>query len=108
MNRILESVQDGWLGAKANLIPGAVIIFLSALLVASYYAFSSVRAALEGLQALRNSSGLAFSMVTSAIGAGLIPGLYLMVAGKNRRDLRGFGDWSMFGVMPIGVVLMRS
>lgn len=92
MNRVLESVHDGWLGAKANLIPGAVIIFLSALLVASYYTFSSVRESLEGLQTLRNSSGLAFSMVTSAIGAGLIPGLYLMLAGKNRRDLRGFGD----------------
>lgn len=92
MKRVLESAHEGWLGARENLIPGLVIIFFAALLVTAYYAFSSVRAALEGLQALRNSWGLAFSMLTSAIGAGLIPGLYLMAVGKNHRDTRGFLD----------------
>lgn len=92
MKRVLESAHQGWLGAKENLIPGLVIIFFAGVLVAAYYAFSSVRIALEGLQTLRNSWGLSFSMLTSAIGAGLIPGLYLMVVGKSRRDTRGYLD----------------
>jgi len=80
------------LGARENLVPGLVIIFIAALLVAAYYTFSPVRAALVGLQSFRNSWGLAFSMVTSAVGAGVIPGLYLMAVGKSRRDARGFVD----------------
>ena len=92
MSRVLEAAHKGWLGAKENFIPGLVIIFFAALLVASYYAFASVREALEGLQALRDSWGLGFSMLTSVIGAGLIPGLYLMIVGKNRRNQRGYLD----------------
>ncbi|MFN8383805.1 MAG: hypothetical protein U0V02_17845 [Anaerolineales bacterium] len=92
MKRILESARNGWLGAKENLIPGLVIIFFAALLVASYYTFSSVRDALVGLQSLRTSWGLGFSMLTSAIGAGFIPGLYLMAVGKSQRNGRGFLD----------------
>lgn len=92
MKRVFESARNGWLGARENLVPGLVIIFIAALLVAAYYIFSSVRAALVGLQSFRNSWGLAFSMVTSAVGAGVIPGLYLMAVGKSRRDARGFMD----------------
>jgi len=92
MNRIFESVRTGWLGAKENLVPGLVIIFFAALLVAAYYLFDSVREALEGLQAISNAWGLVFPMLTSAIGAGIIPGLYLMLMGKSRHDIRGFLD----------------
>ena len=90
MNRVLVSAQDGWQGARENLVPGLVIIFFAGLLVSAYYAFSSLRDALEGLQSLRNSWGLAFSMLTSAIGAGVLPGLYLMAVGKSPRDSRSF------------------
>lgn len=92
MKRVLESAHQGWLGAKENLIPGLVIIFFAALLVTAYYLYSPVRDALEGLQTISKSWGLMFSMLTSAIGAGLIPGLYLMAIGKSRRDARGFLD----------------
>jgi hypothetical protein len=92
MNHVLGSAHKGWLGAKENLIPGLVIIFFAALLVTAYYALAPVQDALEGLQALRNSWGLAFSMLTSVVGAGLIPGLYLMAVGKARRDKRGYLD----------------
>ena len=81
MKRVLVSAQDGWQGARENLIPGLVIIFFAGLLVSAYYAFASLRDALEGLQSLRNSWGLGFSMLTSAIGAGVLPGLYLMAVG---------------------------
>lgn len=92
MTRVFESARNGWLGARENFVPGLVIIFFAALLVASYYAFASVRDALVGLQSIREDWGLAFSMLTSAIGAGLIPGLYLVVVGKSRWDRRGFLD----------------
>ena len=52
MNRVLVSAQDGWQGARENLVPGLVIIFFAGLLVSAYYAFSSLRDALEGLQSL--------------------------------------------------------
>ena len=92
MKRVLEAARNGWLGAKENLVQGLVIIFFAALLVAAYYTFSSVRDALVGLQFFRTSWGLGFSMLTSAIGVGLIPGLYLMAVGKSRHDGRGFLD----------------
>ena len=76
MNRTLVSARDGWLGARENLVPGLVIIFFAALLVSAYYSFASLRDALEGLQSLRNSWGLAFSMLTSAIGAGVFEGSF--------------------------------
>lgn len=92
MKRILESMEDGWNGAKANLIPGLVIICIASLLVVAYYVFPAVQNALIGLQEVRQSWGIKFSMLTGALGAGAIPGLYLMFVGKARRDLRGFLD----------------
>jgi hypothetical protein len=90
MKRVLESARGGWQSARANLVPGLVIISIAALIVVAYYAFSSVREALTGLQSVRQAWGVRFSMLSSAIGAGLIPGLYLMVTGKARRDGRGW------------------
>lgn len=92
MSRLLASVRSGWQGARANLVPGLVIISLAALLVLSYYTFPAVRAAMAGLQNVRQAWGVWFAMLTSAVGAGLIPGVYLMAVGKARRDLRGWLD----------------
>jgi hypothetical protein len=89
MSRILESAHHGWQSAKANLLPGILIISIAALIVAAYYTFLSIREALDGLRTLRETWGLSFTMLSSAIGAGLIPGLYLMAIGKARRDGRG-------------------
>ncbi len=92
MKRVLESARNGWQGAKANFIPGLVIAATAALLVAAYYAFPAVRERLTGLQNLRQAWGIWFSMLSSVIGAGLIPSLYLMATGKGRRDRRGAID----------------
>ena len=92
MKRLLEAAQQGWQGAKANLVPALAIILLAALLVLSYYSFESVRVALTGLQNLRTSWGIGFAMLSSALGAGIIPGLFLMATGKARRDARGYVD----------------
>jgi hypothetical protein len=92
MTRLFEAARGGWQSARANLIPGLVIISLAALLVAAYYTFPSVQPALEGLRAVRQTWGLAFTMLSSAVGAGLIPGLYLLAVGKARRGGRGWFD----------------
>jgi hypothetical protein len=86
------AIQNGWQSTKANVIPGLVIVFLASLLVIAYYLFPSVRASLQGLQNLRNRWGGWFSMTTSAIGAGMIPGMYLMLTGRARRGWRGGMD----------------
>ena len=92
MKRFLESARGGWQSARANLVPGLVIISIAALVVASYYIFPSFQQALTGLQNIRQAWGIWFSMLSSAIGAGLIPGLYLMSIGKARQDVRGWFD----------------
>lgn len=91
-NRLIASARAGWQGARANLVPGLVIIGIAALVVASYYIFPAVQEALEGLRKFRQASGIWFSMISSAIGAGLIPGVYLMATGKAKSDRRGWLD----------------
>lgn len=92
MKRFLEAARSGWQSARANLVPGLVIISMAALLVVAYYTFPAVQLALEGLRTVRQTWGLAFTILSSAVGAGLIPGIYLMVVGKARRDGRGWLD----------------
>jgi hypothetical protein len=41
---------------------------------------------------LRQRSGIWFSMAATAFGAGLIPGLYLILAGRSRHGLRAVVD----------------
>lgn len=91
-DRLIASARAGWQGAKANLVPGLVMIAIAALVVASYYIFPAVQEALEGLRKFRQASGMWFSMISSAIGAGLIPGVYLMATGRAKSDQRGWLD----------------
>jgi hypothetical protein len=90
--RLLLAAKEGWRSAKANVIPGLVIVCLAGLLVASYYSFPAVAASLQGLQNLRGRWGIWFSMAASALGAGVIPGLYLLSIGKARRGWRAVLD----------------
>jgi hypothetical protein len=90
--RFLTAMRDGWRSAAANAVPGLVIVCLAGLLVAAYYLFTGVAASLQGLQNLRDRWGIWFSMGASAIGAGVIPGLYLMATGRARRGRRAAVD----------------
>lgn len=89
---LLTAAREGWRSAKANVIPGLVIVCLAGLLVAAYYLFPAVAASLLGLQNLRDRWGIWFSMAASALGAGVVPGLYLLSIGKARRGWRGVVD----------------
>jgi hypothetical protein len=90
--RLRSAVADGWQSAKANLVPGLVIVALAAMMVASYYLFPAVSASLEGLVQIRQQLGIWFAMAASAIGAGIIPGLYLLLSGRARKSSRAGFD----------------
>jgi len=82
--RLAAAINQGWQSARANVIPGLAIVFLAALLVVAYYQLPTVRISLEGLVDLRQHLGVWFSMAANALGAGLIPSLYLTSIGRSR------------------------
>ena len=86
--RLLTEARNGWLSAKANVVPGLVIVFIAGLLAAAYYVFPLVGTSLQGVQQLRRQWGIWFSMAATALGAGIIPGIYLLIIGKARRGGR--------------------
>lgn len=90
--RLINAVSQGWQSAKANTIPGLIIVTIAALIVFAYYQFSAVSASLDGLVKLRQQFGAWFAMTASAIGAGVIPGTYLLIAGRAQKGVRGIID----------------
>jgi hypothetical protein len=90
--RLINAASQGWQSAKANLGPALIIIIIAALIVIAYYQFPAVSASLEGLVKFRQQMGAGFAMAASAIGAGIIPGLYLSIAGRSRKGPRGAID----------------
>ncbi|HVN48552.1 MAG TPA: hypothetical protein VMU30_06975 [Bacteroidota bacterium] len=91
-SRLLVEVRNGWQSARANVAPGLVIVFIAGLLAAAFYLFPVVSDSLQGLQRLRVHWGGWFSMAASAIGAGIIPGVYLILKGHARRGWRAGVD----------------
>jgi hypothetical protein len=82
--QVLNSARQGWQSSKANALPGLVIASIGALIVAAYYISPGVQESLNGLLLLREQYGIWFSVVASIIGAGLIPGVYLIIIGRTR------------------------
>ena len=89
---MIDAVTNGWNSAKANVIPGLIIVALAAMMVIAYYQFPVVSAWLEVLVKLRQQLVVVFVMAASAIGAGIIPGIYLWIAGRTRKGTRGAMD----------------
>lgn len=90
--RLHIEIRNGWQSTKANVIPAMVIVFLAAILAAAYYHIPDVKLSLQGLQLVRVRWGIWFSMLASAIGAGIIPGIYLISIGRTRHGWRAVGD----------------
>jgi hypothetical protein len=86
--RIIRAISSGWQSAKANVIPGMAIVAFAALLVAAYYRIPEVSTSLEDLVKIRQQLGFWFAMAASAVGAGIIPGIYLTIAGRTRKGPR--------------------
>jgi hypothetical protein len=87
-----NAVFQGWQSAKANVIPGLIIVTIAALIVIAYYQIPAVSTSLDGLVKFRQQFGVWFAMVASAIGAGIIPGVYLLMLGRSRKGIRGAVD----------------
>lgn len=51
-------------------------------LVLTYHGSSSFRESLEGLVVIRERLGLAFGLLASAVGAGVVPRIYLRLSGR--------------------------
>ena len=90
--RLLNAITHGWQSTKANVIPGLIIVAVAALMVIAYYQFPAVNASLDGLLQIRQQMGVWFAMSASAIGAGIIPGIYLLLADRSRKGFRGALD----------------
>ena len=90
--RLINAVIFGWQSAKANVIPGLIIVSIAALIVFAYYQFPAVGTSLEGLVKFRQQLGVWFSIAASAVGAGIIPGIYLIISGRSRKGFRGIID----------------
>jgi hypothetical protein len=82
---LLAAIRDGWQSAKANVVPGLVIVSLAGLIVVAYYRIPAVDHSLQGVQKFREKWGVWFSMAASAFGAGMVPGLYLILTRKEAR-----------------------
>ena len=87
-----NAITQGWQSTKANVIPGLIIVAVAALMVIAYYQFPAVSALLEGLLTFRRQMGVWFAMCASAVGAGIIPGIYLSLAGRSRKGSSGVSD----------------
>jgi hypothetical protein len=92
LQRIVGAVSDGWRSAKANVLPGLVIVCVAALIVVAYYRIPAVSSSLEGIVAVRQKLGIWFAMAASAMGAGIIPGIYLFIAGRTKKGPRAAVD----------------
>lgn len=69
--------RAGLRGARANLVPGIALQLGALALVIAYYRHAPTREALERLAVWRTDLGLTYSIVSTALFAGLIPMLYL-------------------------------
>jgi hypothetical protein len=80
------AADSGWSrgleSARANALPGAIMIAGALGLVLAYYGSAGFRESLEGLLAVRERLGLAFGLLASALGAGVLPRVYLRLTGR--------------------------
>jgi hypothetical protein len=83
--------QAGLRGARANIVPGIVLQLLALALVIGYYNLPPVHGALARLMVLRESSGVLFGVVSTAVFGGVIPFLYLWIYAKARSETPRYG-----------------
>ena len=69
--------QSGIRGARANLLPAALLQVAAIALVLGYYRVPALHAALTGLLELRQRAGFAFGMATTGFFGGFLPFLYI-------------------------------
>jgi hypothetical protein len=69
--------RSGVRGARANLLPGAVLQAAAIALVLGYYRVPALHAALTGLVEFRQRAGFAFGIASTGFFGGFLPFLYI-------------------------------
>ncbi|HXN34937.1 MAG TPA: hypothetical protein VN877_02120, partial [Opitutaceae bacterium] len=82
---------SGLRGARANLVPGAVLQLAALALVLGYYYQPGVHAALARLVEIRKASGIGLGIASTAVFGGALPFLYLRVGSRDARGKRRYG-----------------
>jgi hypothetical protein len=99
--------SSGLRGARANLLPGAVLQLAALALVLGYYRQPDIHSALSKLVELRRASGFGFGMVSTGLFGGFLPFLYIHFSQRDRhgvpryRWIQGLGltaFWAYKGV----------
>jgi hypothetical protein len=99
--------RSGLQGARANLVPGAVLQLVALALVLGYYREPAVHRALSRLVEVRQAAGLGFGIASTALFGAVVPLLYLHFSGRGKRGghaysaLQGLcltGFWAYKGI----------
>ncbi|HEY5080241.1 MAG TPA: hypothetical protein VII43_10350 [Opitutaceae bacterium] len=83
--------RSGLRGARANFVPGAALVLASLVLVIGYYREPGVHRALTRLLEIRQSSGLGFGIVSTALFGAVLPLLYIRFGRRAGRGAPGYG-----------------
>jgi len=82
--------RSGLQGARANLVPGAVLQMVALALVLGYYWEPGVHLALSRLVKVRQEAGLVFGIVSTALFGAVVPLLYLHFSRRDKRSGQGY------------------
>jgi hypothetical protein len=82
--------RSGLRGARANLPAGAALVLASLVLVLGYYRQAGVHRALARIVDLRQSAGLPFAMVSTALFGAVLPLLYLHFSRRTAAAVPGY------------------
>jgi len=80
--------RSGLRGARANLWPGVVLQVFALCLVLGYYYEPGVHHALSRLLEIRQRTGIAFSIASTALFGGVLPSAYIAFIRRNRSEDR--------------------
>ena len=105
---IREAMRVGLASARANAVPMVVLWVLAALLVAAYYSFPGVAAALEPLAEWQRQRDLIAVSVNRLVFCGFLPGVFLVIWREDgwSRVLRTILAQTVFAVV-CGVISER-
>ncbi|WP_269537470.1 Mpv17/PMP22 family protein [Cerasicoccus fimbriatus] len=82
-------IQEGIQAAKANMVPGAILIVCGVLLVVGYYQVDAVRNALGWVGELQARLGMGFAIPSTAFFGGVLPLVFrklFLKEGSSGRD----------------------
>jgi len=92
---IKNALRTGLRSARENALPGFILWVFAAAIVAGYWLFEPVHAALGALGRLKASSGYAYSAIATGIFGGFIPFLWRLARGGKRARETGIPLWNV-------------